>query len=74
MWDGASEYARYLAKLGTNPSPSFHYRGSVEYEDREQLISSGLLREDQRWMRIRTAARDMADVMDKAMSPATDSA
>jgi hypothetical protein len=57
-WDGASEYARYLAKLKTNPSLRFHYRGSVEYEGREQLISSGLLPEDQRWMRIRTAARD----------------
>jgi hypothetical protein len=55
---GASEYARYLGKLKTNPSLSFHYRGGVEYEGREQLISSGLLPEGQRWMRIRTAARD----------------
>jgi len=73
-WDGASESARYLAKLKTNPSLSFDYWGSAEYEGREQLISSGLLPEDQRWMRIRTAARDMADVMDGAMSPAAGSA
>jgi hypothetical protein len=54
---GASEYACDLAKLKTNPSLSLHDRGSVEHEGRKQLISSGLLPEDQRWMRIRTAAR-----------------
>jgi hypothetical protein len=73
MWDGASEYARYLAKLKTNPSVSFHYRGGVEYEGSEQLISSGLLREGQRWMRIRTA-QGYCDVKDRAMSPAAGSA
>jgi hypothetical protein len=61
-WDGASEYARYLAKLKANPSLSFHYPGSVEYEGSEQLIRLGLLHEDHGWMRIRTAGDDMADI------------
>jgi hypothetical protein len=73
-WDGASEYARYLAKLKANPSLSFQYPGSVEYEGSEQLISLGLLREAQGWTRIRTAGRDMADVKDKAIIPAAGSA
>jgi glycosyltransferase involved in cell wall biosynthesis len=54
-WDGASEYARYLATLKDNPSLSFHYAGSVEYEGSEQLIRLSLLREDQQWTRIRSA-------------------
>jgi hypothetical protein len=55
-WDGASEYARYWAKLKKNPRLSFHYAGSVEYDGSEQLIRLGLLREDQTWKRIRGAA------------------
>jgi len=52
-WDGASEYARYQAKLKNDPTLSFYYAGSVEYEGSDQLIKLGLLREDQGWMRIR---------------------
>jgi hypothetical protein len=51
----ATELARYLAKLKDNPSLSFHYAGSVEYEGSEQLIRLSLLREDQQWTRIRSA-------------------
>ena len=64
-WDGASEYARYLAKLKANPSLNFHYPGSVEYEGSEQLIRLGLLHEDHGWMRIRTAGNDMADIEER---------
>jgi glycosyltransferase involved in cell wall biosynthesis len=64
-WDGASEYARYLAKLKANPSLSFHYPGSVAYEGSEQLIRLGLLREDQEWARIRTAGSDVAEIEDR---------
>jgi glycosyltransferase involved in cell wall biosynthesis len=53
-WDGASEYARYQAKLKQNPSLGFHYTGSLEYQGSEQLIRLGLLREDREWMRIRS--------------------
>lgn len=55
-WDGASEYARYLARLKDRPSLSLHYPGSVEYEGSEQLIGLGLLKEDHGWMRIRAGA------------------
>ena len=55
-WSGASEYARYLAKLTKNPSLSFHYAGSVAYEGSEQLVRLGLLREDQGWRQIRAFA------------------
>jgi hypothetical protein len=73
-WDGASEYARYLAKLKANPSLSFHYPGSVEYEGSEQLIRLGLLREDHGWTRIRTAGGEMADIKDRATLSAAGSA
>ena len=68
-----SVMARVIAlqnMLKANPSLSFHYPGSVEYEGSEQLIRLGLLREDQGWRRIRTAGRDMAEFKDRAMSPA----
>jgi hypothetical protein len=66
-WDGASEYARYLAKLKANPSSST--KGS------EQLIRLGLLREAHGWTRIRTAGRDnMADIKDRATLSAAGSA
>jgi glycosyltransferase involved in cell wall biosynthesis len=55
-WDGASEYARYWAKLKNNQLLSFHYPGSIEYEGSEQLIKFGFLREDQGWKQIRGAA------------------
>jgi glycosyltransferase involved in cell wall biosynthesis len=54
-WNGAREYARYWSKLKNNPLLTFHYPGSVEYEGSEQLISLGLLREDQAWRQIRGA-------------------
>ena len=71
---GASEYARYLAKLKANPSLSFQYPGSVEYEGSEQLIRLGLLREAQGWTWIRTAGRDMEDIKDRATLSAAGSA
>jgi len=55
-WDGASEYARYWAKLKKNPLLSFHHAGSVEYKDSEQLIRLGLLKEDEAWKKLREAA------------------
>jgi hypothetical protein len=73
-WDGASEYARYLAKLKANPSLSFHYPGSVEYEGSEQLIRLGFLREDRGWMRIRSTGNDMADTKNRAILSAAGSA
>ena len=54
-WNGASEYARYAAKLRNNPSLSFHYAGSVAYEGSDQLVLLGLLKEDQGWEQIRKA-------------------
>jgi glycosyltransferase involved in cell wall biosynthesis len=59
QWDGASlswasESARCLAKLRSEPGLSFYYDGSVGYEDSEQLVRLGLIREDEGWMRIRT--------------------
>jgi hypothetical protein len=73
-WDGASEYAHYLAKLKANPSLSFQYPGSVEYEGSGQLIRLGSLREDHGWARIRTAGGDMADIKDRATLSAAGSA
>ncbi len=55
-WNGASEYARYSAKLRNNPSLSLHYAGSVAYESSHQLVRLGLLREDQGWEQIRETA------------------
>ena len=55
-WSGASEYARYAAKLRKNPSLGFHHVGSVAYEGSDQLVRLGLLREDKGWEQIRTAA------------------
>ena len=55
-----SEYARYGAKLRRNPRLSFYYAGSLEYEGSEQLVSLGLLKEDQKWKRIRAAAHASA--------------
>jgi glycosyltransferase involved in cell wall biosynthesis len=55
-WQGASEYRRYLAELKHGAGLSFHYDGSVAYEDRQQLVRLGLMREDDAWMRIRTAS------------------
>jgi glycosyltransferase involved in cell wall biosynthesis len=55
-WNGASEYARYLAKLRKDPSLSFQYSGSVAYESSDQLVRLGLLREDRGWEQIRKAA------------------
>ena len=55
-WGAAREYARYWTKLQDNPLLSLHYRGSVEYEGSEQLISLGLLKEDPAWKQLREAA------------------
>jgi hypothetical protein len=55
-WRGAREYRRYLAKLRHEPGLSFHYNGSVAYEDSQQLLRLALMREDDAWMRIRTAS------------------
>jgi hypothetical protein len=57
-WDGASEYARYHARLNDNPSLAFYYSGSVAYQGSEQLMQLGLLREDHEWRRIRTMAHN----------------
>jgi hypothetical protein len=54
----ATELVRYQARLKDNPSLSFQYPGSVAYEGSDQLIALGLLREDQRWGRIRAIADD----------------
>jgi hypothetical protein len=54
-WQGASEYRRYRAKLKHRGGLSFHYDESVAYEDSQQLVRLGLMREDDAWMRIRTA-------------------
>jgi hypothetical protein len=61
QWDGTSlswagESARCLAKLRSEPGLSFYYYGSVAYEDSEQLVRLGLIREDEGWKRIRTAS------------------
>jgi hypothetical protein len=50
------ELERYLVKLRENPRFSFYYPGSVAYEDSEQLVRLGLLKEDQGWRRIREAS------------------
>jgi glycosyltransferase involved in cell wall biosynthesis len=55
-WQSASEYRRYLTKLKHGPGLSFHYDGSVAYQDSQQLVRLGLMREDDAWMRIRTAS------------------
>jgi glycosyltransferase involved in cell wall biosynthesis len=59
QWDGVSlswagESARCLAKLRSEPGLSFYYDGSVAYEDSQQLVRLGLMRENNAWMRIRT--------------------
>ena len=54
----ATELARYRAKLEENPSPSFHYPGSIAYEGSDQLIALGLLKEDQGWRQIRAIVDD----------------
>jgi glycosyltransferase involved in cell wall biosynthesis len=61
QWDGASlswagESARCLAKLEHEPALSFYYDRSVAYEDSEQLVTLGLMREDDGWKRIRAAS------------------
>jgi len=56
-WDDASEYYRYLTKLKHKTKSIFHYNGSVAYKDSQQLVRLGLMREDDEWMRIRTANR-----------------
>jgi hypothetical protein len=57
-WDGASEYARYQARLNDNPSLAFYYSGSVAYESSEQLVRLGLLKEDHQWRWIRKLVHD----------------
>jgi hypothetical protein len=54
-WDGASEYSRYLVKLGRKPGLKFFYLGSVAYVNSNQLLRLGLMREDHGWMRVRAA-------------------
>jgi glycosyltransferase involved in cell wall biosynthesis len=63
----ATELARYMEKLKGNPSLSFRYPGSVEYKGSEQLIALGLVREDQGWMQIRTAAGE-AEISDRGVA------
>jgi Glycosyl transferase family 2 len=55
-WDNASEYSRYLAKLECNTGLSFHYLRSVAYENSDQLLRLGLMRQDDGWMRVRENA------------------
>jgi hypothetical protein len=52
----AEELRRYWTKLQQNPALSFHFDGSTKYEGSEQLVSLGLLKEDQGWKRLRNAA------------------
>jgi glycosyltransferase involved in cell wall biosynthesis len=54
-WGEATEYTRYLAKLRRNPALTFYYEGSVQYEDTEQLVRLGLLREDRDWRQLRAS-------------------
>jgi hypothetical protein len=55
-WDSASEYYRFMKKLKGRTEFSFLYDGSVAYEDREQLVRLGLMREDDGWKRVRAAS------------------
>jgi glycosyltransferase involved in cell wall biosynthesis len=55
-WQGASEYRRYLTKVRHEPGLSFHYDGSAAYENSEQLVRLGLMRDDDAWMRLRAAS------------------
>ena len=55
-WQSAGEYRRYLAKLKHGAGLSFHYDGSVAYEDSQQLVRLGLMQEDDAWMRMRSAS------------------
>jgi glycosyltransferase involved in cell wall biosynthesis len=55
-WQGANEYRRYLTKLRHEPGLSFHYDGSAAYENSEQLVRLGLMRDDNAWTRIRSAS------------------
>jgi glycosyltransferase involved in cell wall biosynthesis len=64
-WDGASEYARYLARLKKNPSASFYYSGSVEYRGSDQLVRLGLLREDPGWSLLRAMTDSSATARDQ---------
>jgi glycosyltransferase involved in cell wall biosynthesis len=54
VWAG--ELKRYLLKFRQNPSLSFYCPCSVGYENSEQLVRLGLLREDQGWRQIRASA------------------
>jgi hypothetical protein len=54
-WDSASEYYRLLKKLKNKTEFTFVYDGSVAYEDSEQLVRLGLMREDDRWKQSRAA-------------------
>lgn len=58
IWAG--ELERYLKKLRENPSLSFYYTASVEYEGSEQLLRLGLLREDQGWRELRATDDEIA--------------
>jgi hypothetical protein len=60
-YQGASEHARLLHKLRDARSPSFCYPGSLAYEGSGQLLGLGLLREDEGWARVRTAAGETSD-------------
>src|SRR5215472_2778407 len=73
QWDSislgwASESARCLAKLRSEPGLSFYYDGSVGYEDSEQLVRLGLIREDEGWMRIRTGGDPFTKISPKRRS------
>ena len=66
QWDSislswAGESARCLAKLRAEPGLRFYYDGSAGYEDSVQLVRLGLMREDERWMRIRTGGDPRKD-------------
>jgi glycosyltransferase involved in cell wall biosynthesis len=55
-WNHASDYFRYSRALKDNPGHTFHYGGSVAYEESEQLIRLGLMREDDGWAQTRTVS------------------
>jgi glycosyltransferase involved in cell wall biosynthesis len=50
----AAGIARLLSKLGDKRSVDLYYAGSVAYESSDQLVSLGLLRDDEEWSRIRS--------------------
>lgn len=56
-FDGASEYSRYMDVMKSQPDVSFHYSGSVHYENSRQLAALGLIKDDESYARYRAAGQ-----------------